>query len=114
MDLIIPAKSLLMRINSSEMALKTALTRYGTASHDIANCNTPGYAQRMPGQKSIAPEGVAISHIARSQNSSTALSNTDLAEEAGEVIGCKHALAANTKAAKVRDRLIGETIDIIA
>jgi flagellar hook protein FlgE len=94
--------------------IQTSITRHDITANDIANINTPGYAEKTPRQTDMRPEGVRISSISTTPNSSTTLSNVDLAEESKEQIQNKDTLAANVSVLKTKDRMIGELLDIVA
>jgi flagellar basal-body rod protein FlgC len=99
---------------SSVSGIRTAVRRHDVTAHDVANVNTPGFEERRPHQADMLPEGVRIAHISRTPNSDPRLSNTDLATEAGEQIRNKHTTAANARAVRVKDRMVGEIIDLLA
>jgi flagellar basal body rod protein FlgG len=93
--------------------MHTALQRHDLTAHDVANSTTPGFEQRRPHQTDMRPAGVRIAHVSRTPNPDPRLSNTDLATEAAEQIQNKHTLAANARAARVQDRMVGEIIDLV-
>ena len=100
-------------LSSSVSGMRTHITRHDVTAHDVANVNTPGYEQRDVQQADVKQGGVQITGITRTPNRSAEFSNTDLAEEAKEQIVNKHANAANAKTIKVKDRMLGELLDLI-
>jgi flagellar hook protein FlgE len=94
--------------------IKTAMTRHDVTANDVANVNTPGYEERSVRQSDMPGQGVRISSIGRTPNPESTISNTDLAEEAKEQIQNKNTLTANIKVMKVKDRMLGELLDLIA
>ncbi len=96
------------------MGTQTAMTRHNITAHDVANVNTRGYREQSPGQSDVLPRGVRISSVSSRPNDSAALSNTDLAFEAGEQIQNKTVVSANVSVARVQNRMVGEVIDLIA
>ena len=99
-------------LSSSVSGMRVSITRHDVTAHDVANVNTPGYEERRVNQAAQTPSGVAITSITSTPNSPSAESNTDLVEETKEQIVNKHANSANAKALKVKDRMLGELLDI--
>jgi flagellar basal body rod protein FlgG len=100
--------------NSSLSGISTYITRQNVTANDVANINTPGFEQQRVWQTEQTPYGVRISSISTVPNDSVELSNTDFAEEAGEMITNKNGTAANVKALKVKDRMTAEILDLFA
>ncbi|MBD3317563.1 MAG: hypothetical protein GF344_17370 [Chitinivibrionales bacterium] len=105
-----------MQVSSaaSISAMKTSIRRHDITAHDVANINTPGFEERRPHQTDILPTGVRISSISRTLSADPRISNTELASETSEQIQNKHTMAANARAAHVKDRMVGEIIDLFA
>ncbi|MBD3345606.1 MAG: flagellar basal body rod protein [Chitinivibrionales bacterium] len=101
-----------MNVSSSLSGIQTSITRHDITAHDVANVNTPGFKQRTAHQAETSPRGVRISRITHTPDSSAASSNTSLIEESKEQIQNKNTLSANTSVLKVKDRMIGELLDI--
>jgi len=99
---------------SSISGMRTAITRHDITAGDVANVNTQGYSERTPYQTDVATGGARISAIGRTPNSPQAPSNTDLTTEVMEQIENKNAVAANSKVFKVKDRMVGELLDLFA
>lgn len=95
-----------MQIAASGM--QASVQRLNVAAHDIANATTPQYRQYTPHQTDRSPNGTALDSISRSS------APTELAHEFGEAITSKHSNAANAKAFKVQDRMVGALLDIFA
>jgi flagellar basal-body rod protein FlgC len=100
--------------STSISGIQTALKRHDVTAHNVANVNTPGFAAANVTQTDVRPGGVRIASIDRSTNTDATLSNTDLAKEAGEQIENKNTLAADVKVLKVKDRMLGELLDLFA
>jgi flagellar basal body rod protein FlgG len=99
--------------NASLSGIHTYMTRQDIVGHDVANINTPGFEQRRVQQAELPGTGVSVTSITPVPNYSATESNTDFAEEAGEMITNKNGTAANVKALKMQDRMIGEVLDLI-
>lgn len=99
--------------SSAISGMKAALRRHDITAHDVANVNTPGYEERVPHQVETQPAGTEISHISRTPNPRTEVSNTDLAEETKEQIQNRRALQANARTIKKQDQMLGELIDLV-
>ncbi len=94
--------------------MQVSSIRHDITAHDVANINTAGYGQSVPDQADISPEGVRLSSITRIPNAAGQPSTTDLAQESVEQIRNKETFAANAKVLKVKDRMIGELLDLFA
>jgi flagellar hook protein FlgE len=94
--------------------IQVSQTRMDVTAHNVANVNTPGFAQSTVEQAEVRPEGVRIASITKTPNSNPALSNTDLAEAAKEEIVNKDTLAADVNVIKAKDRMLGTLLDMVA
>lgn len=99
---------------SPQSGINASIIRQNVTSHDVANINTPGFKERVPYQAEKKEEGVEISHIGKTTMHNTGLSNTNLAEETKEQLVNKNTLKANAAVLRVKDQMIGETIDLMA
>jgi flagellar hook-associated protein FlgK len=88
--------------------MQAAFKRLDVAAHDIANATTPNYGHYTPHQSDRSPNGTALDSLSRSS------APTELAHEFGEALSSKHSNAANAKAFKVQDRMVGALLDIFA
>ena len=99
---------------SPQSGINASIIRQNVTSHDVANINTPGFEERVPYQADKKEEGVEISHIGKTVSQNKDVSNTSLAEESKEQLVNKNTLKANAAVLRVKDQMIGETIDLIA
>ena len=93
--------------------VKASQQRLDVAAHDVANVNTPGFQEQSVIQTEMRPEGTQIAAIRRTSNDNPQYSNTDLAEETKEQIVSKDAYSANLTVIKVKDRMMGELLDLV-
>jgi len=103
-----------LSVGSSVTGMNAATVRQGVAAHNVANVNTPGFAQYTVNQTDMAPEGTRIASLSRTTNTDPTRSNVDLAETSKEQIISKGSLAANATVFKAKDKMMGEVIDLIA
>jgi flagellar basal body rod protein FlgG len=99
--------------SSALSGIQTYMQRQNVSANDVANINTPGYEQQRVEQAEQTPYGVEITGISRVPNYSADQSNTDYAEEAGEMIMNKTGTAAESKVIRTQDRMTGELLDLI-
>lgn len=98
---------------SSVSGIKAAIIKHDITAHDVANVNTPGFEELTAHQVENKSDGTKISHITKTKNTNKEISNTDLANESKEQIQNKNSLAANVRALKVKDEMLGDIIDIV-
>ena len=96
----------------SVSALGASSLRMDISAHDVANVNTPGFAQSRPIQTSQKP-GTEISAIQKIESFSPEFSATDLAEETVEQIKSEKDFAANAAVIKTQDKMLGETVNLV-
>ena len=101
-----------MGTQASSSGMRVAVRRHDITAHDVANVNTGGYEERTAHQAETLPAGARITHITRTPNPDPSRSNTDLAKETGEQIVNRHSFSANVKAARTKDDMLGEVIDL--
>lgn len=101
-------------LNTAITGVRAALTGQDVTANNIANLNTPGFEKVAANQTDMAPQGTRIAALTRTPNPDRANSNTDLAEEVGEIKQNKAALQADLRVIKAQDRLIKDTIDLLA
>jgi len=99
--------------SSSVSAIRAGFLRTDVSVHDVANINTPGFAQNRVLQTEQNP-GTAIAAIQKILSPSRDFSATDFAEEAGELIKAKAEVALNSKTLKMQNSMIGELLDMKA
>ena len=99
-------------ITSPVSAIKADILRVGVSAHDVANINTPGFAQTVVVQTDKKPTGTEISAMYKIEPPSKDLSATDFAEEAVELIKAKADLSFNVRVIKTQDKMLGELLDI--
>jgi len=100
-------------MNTAISGIQASILRHNVTANDVANVNTPGYAERTPIQSDLRPAGTQVSAIRQTPNPDPTMSNTDLAEESKEQIVNKNTLAANVGVLKAKDRMIGELLDLV-
>jgi flagellar hook protein FlgE len=99
---------------ASVSAMQTSMARHDVTANNVANVNTPGYEQMRVVQAETKTGGVHIAAITRDPNTSPDQSNTDLAQAAVDQITDKNTNAANAAVVKVKDRMLGDLLDLIA
>jgi flagellar basal-body rod protein FlgC len=99
---------------ASLSGLKASFTRQAVSANDIANVNTPGYQQVDVYQTDVQPGGTRVSRLARTPNPSPDLSGTDLAKEMVEQKLSKNDEMANLRVIKMKDKMVQETLDLLA
>ena len=101
-------------IASPVSTIKADVLRVGVSAHDIANINTPNFAQTVVSQTEKYPDGTEISAMNKIQPPAKDLSATDFAEEAAELLKAKADLSFNARVIKTQDKMLGELLDIKA
>lgn len=91
--------------------LRANTTRMDVSGHDVANVNTPGFAQSRPVQ-TAQPNGTEISALQKVPSSSPEASATELAEETVEQIESSAAYSANLQTIRTQDAMLGDLLDI--
>ena len=88
--------------------LNAASSRLGTAAHNIANAQTPGFRRQLV-QQAAQPEGgvvVSIGHAAQTGDA--------FAEDVVAQMSATYAFKANVLTLKTQDRLLGNLLDVTA
>jgi flagellar hook protein FlgE len=93
--------------------IKAAITRENVAAHNVANVQTPGFAQYNVMQTDVVPTGTMVTGLSQTPNPNPATSNTDLAQTTVEQIISKDSLTANAAVVKVQDKMLGELLDLV-
>jgi flagellar hook protein FlgE len=101
-------------LNAAVSGMQAATTRQGVTAHNIANAVTPGFEQMNTQQAETPPAGVRITGYTRTPNPNPSTSGTDLAQQMVNLKVNNDDFTANTKVFKVKDRMVGEAIDLIA
>ena len=101
-------------LNTATSGMQAAVTRQNVTAHNIANAVTPGFQQMNTQQAEMAPGGVRITGYMRTPNPNPRESGTDLAQQMVNLKINQNDFTANTKVFKVKDKMIGEAIDLIA
>ena len=104
----------MINVSTALSGVQTSQLRTDIAANDVANMNTPGYAESSPLQTDMQPAGTRVASIRKTPNDSVTLSNTDLATEMVELNNNKNTLSANRAVIKTQDRMAGEVIDLLA
>lgn len=94
--------------------VQTSLLRNDVSANDIANINTPGYAQATVQQTDVLPAGTRAAAIMKTPNDSAMFSNTDPATEMVEQNTNKNTLSASLAVLKAQDKMTKEVIDLLA
>jgi flagellar basal-body rod protein FlgC len=100
-------------MNTPISAMRSSVLRLDVAAHDVANINTPNFAQTRVSQTE-QNRGTAITSMQRIASPSPHLSATDFAEEAVEMITAKNELAVNARVLRTQNGMVGELLDILA
>ena len=100
--------------SSAVSGMQTVIKRQEVAANNIANVNTPGFAEYDARQSEMTPGGVRISNISRPPNADRTTSNTDLAKQAVDLLKNKNEMKANAAVIKTQDTMLGALLDIIA
>jgi flagellar hook protein FlgE len=101
--------------NTAASGMQTAIARQNVTAHNIANAVTPGFEQMNAHQAETPPAGVRITGYTRTPNSEgPGASGTDLAQQMVDLKINQNDFTANTKVFKVKDKMVGEAIDLIA
>ena len=100
-------------MNTPISAMRASVLRLDVAAHDVANINTPGFAQTRVSQTEQNP-GTAITAMKKVAPPSPDLSATDFAEEAVEMIKSKNEMALNARVLKTQNSMVGELLDMRA
>jgi flagellar hook protein FlgE len=100
--------------DASVSGMQAATLRQDVTANNVANVNTDGFEQTTAYQTDVLPQGTRISHLARTPNSPTAPSNTDLAKEITEQKINNAAFQADINVIKARDRMMGTILDMFA
>jgi len=100
--------------------LDAARTRLSVSAHNVSNMNTEGFKAgisqdvEQPGGRGVRPEVSTRQRpgptITGDDGRRHTLSNTDVADEAGQMILARNAYRANLQALKVADRMEEEAI----
>jgi flagellar hook protein FlgE len=101
-------------LNAAASGMQAAMARQNVTAHNIANAVTPGFEQMNSQQAETPPAGVRITGYTRTPNPSPDTSGTDLAQQMVNLKINQNDFTANTKVFKVKDKMIGEAIDLIA
>jgi flagellar hook protein FlgE len=101
-------------LNAATSGMQAAMARQNVTAHNIANAVTPGFQQMNSQQAETPPAGVRITGYSRTPNPDSSTSGTDLAQQMVNLKVNNDDFTANTKVFKVKDRMIGEAIDLIA
>jgi flagellar hook protein FlgE len=101
-------------LNAASSGMQTAMARQNVTAHNIANAVTPGFEQMNSQQAETPPAGVRITGYTRTPNANPSTSGTDLAQQMVNLKINNDDFTANTKVFKVKDRMLGEAIDLIA
>jgi flagellar basal body rod protein FlgG len=88
--------------------LNAASSRLGTAAHNIANAQTPGFRRQVVAQTAQPEGGVTVS-IGRAAEAGDALIEDVVAQ-----ISAVHAFEANVMTLKAQDRMLGSLLDVTA
>ncbi len=99
--------------SSSVSGVQAASFRMNRVGHDLANVNTQGFEQGQVHQVESSTQGTQISHVSKVPNQSQQFSNTNIAEEMGEMIVQETSYASNLKHVKSQDRMLGELLDLV-
>jgi flagellar hook protein FlgE len=100
--------------DASVSGMQAAALRQDVTANNVANINTPGFEQTTAYQTDVVPQGTRVSHLAKTPNSSSAASNTDLVKEVKEQKINKAAFQADLNVIKVKDRMMGTLLDMFA
>jgi flagellar basal-body rod protein FlgC len=98
--------------NTSISAMRASALRLDVSAHNVANINTPNFAQTRVLQTEQT-RGTAITAMQKVASQNPDLSATDFAEEAVEMIISKNEFALNARVLKTQDRMLGELLDIV-
>jgi flagellar basal body rod protein FlgC len=101
-------------LNTATSGMRAAMTRQDVTAHNIANAVTPGFEQMNAHQTETAPAGTRVSSITRTPNPNPGMSGTDLARQMVDLKINNNDFTANTKVFKMKDKMVGEVIDLIA
>jgi flagellar hook protein FlgE len=96
------------------LGMQTSMARHDVTANNVANMNTPGFEQGRVVQAETQGGGVHIAAITHDLNTSPDQSNTDLAQAAVDQITDKNTNAANASVLKVKDRMLGDLLDLVA
>jgi len=99
--------------SASVSGVRAHATRVEVSGHDVANVNTPNFAQSRPVQ-TAQRNGTEISALQKVPSQSPEYSATDLAEEAVEQIEGSAGYAANLQTIKTQDAMLGDLLDLFA
>lgn len=94
-------------------SLQTTFIRQDVTANNIANVNTPGFAQQDVQQAEMRTGGVRVSSITRNRNDSVEFSNVDLAQQMTELMMNKELTKIDAKVIKVKDQMLGTLIDMV-
>jgi flagellar basal body rod protein FlgG len=88
--------------------LSAASSRLGTAAHNIANAQTPGFRRQVVAQTAQPEGGVTVS-LGRAAQTGDALIEDVVAQ-----MSAVHAFEANVMTLKAQDRMLGSLLDVTA
>jgi flagellar hook protein FlgE len=88
--------------------LNAASNQLATATHNIANAQTPGFRRQLV-QQTAHPEGGVVVSIGRAAKPGEAL-----AEDVVAQMSATYAFKANVLTLKTQDRMLGSLLDVTA
>ncbi len=100
-------------LSASVSAIRAQSVRMDISANDVANYDTPDYAQSRAIFAEQKP-GTRIADIQKIASPAPGYSATDYAEEAVEQIDTSASFQANLRTISVQDSMTGDLLDILA
>lgn len=97
----------------AQSGLQAAQARLGTAAHNVANHQTPGFTRQVVQAQARAEGGVVVRLSQASQTGAQAGGQVggDLTQDVVDQLAAKHSFMANVAVLKTADQMMGSLLD---
>lgn len=93
----------------AQSGLQAAQARLGTAAHNVANHQTPGFTRQVVQAQARAEGGVVVRLSQAAQTGGG--TGADLTQDVVDQLAAKHSFMANVAVLKTADRMMGALLD---